>query len=64
MEPAAVVLLTDGGELTSTSRVESQLALPFTPMPGSELTGEPFRWDQRLFSVVLRFANPQVCVRR
>lgn len=26
-----------------------------TPTPGSELTQEPFRWDQRLFSVVLRF---------
>ena len=23
-------------------------------VPGSELTKEPFRWDQRLFSVVLR----------
>ena len=24
-------------------------------VPGSELTKEPFRWDQRLFSVVLQF---------
>lgn len=23
-------------------------------LPGSELTKEPFRWDQRLFSLVLR----------
>lgn len=23
-------------------------------VPGSELTKEPFRWDQRLFGVVLR----------
>ncbi len=23
-------------------------------VPGSEMTKEPFRWDQRLFSVVLR----------
>ncbi len=23
-------------------------------VPGSELTKEPFRWDQRLFSLVLR----------
>lgn len=23
--------------------------------PGSELTKEPFRWDQRIFSMVLRF---------
>jgi len=32
-----------------------QLHLPLTtPLPGSELTKEPFRWDQRLFSLVLR----------
>ena len=24
------------------------------PVPGSELTKEPFRWDQRLFSIVLK----------
>ena len=24
-------------------------------VPGSELTKEPFRWDQRLFGVVLKF---------
>ena len=27
-----------------------------TAVPGSELTKEPFRWDQRLFGVVLRMA--------
>lgn len=33
----------------------SQLHLPLTtPLPGSELTKEPFRWDQRLFALVLR----------
>lgn len=25
-----------------------------TAVPGSELTKEPFRWDQRLFGLVLR----------
>ena len=24
------------------------------PIPGAELTHEPFRWDQRMFSLVLR----------
>jgi len=24
------------------------------PIPGAELTREPFRWDQRMFSLVLR----------
>lgn len=28
-----------------------------TPLPGSELTKEPFRWDQRLFALVLRIAG-------
>lgn len=33
----------------------SQLHLPLnSPLPGSELTKEPFRWDQRLFALVLR----------
>jgi integrator complex subunit 6 len=27
------------------------------PIPGSELTREPFRWDQRLFALVLRMAG-------
>lgn len=26
-------------------------------VPGSELTKEPFRWDQRLFSLVLRLTG-------
>lgn len=28
-----------------------------SPIPGSELTKEPFRWDQRLFSLVLRLSG-------
>jgi len=32
-----------------------QLNLPMTnAAPGSELTKEPFRWDQRVFGIVLR----------
>lgn len=53
-EPSVVILLTDGGALTSHTGVLSNLVLPPTPQPGSELTVEPFRWDQRLFSVLLR----------
>lgn len=37
------------------SRPSPQLHLPLnSPLPGSELTKEPFRWDQRLFALVLR----------
>ena len=28
-----------------------------SPVLGSEMTREPFRWDQRLFSLVLRFSG-------
>lgn len=42
------------GNLTSFS-FSFQLHLPLnSPLPGSELTKEPFRWDQRLFALVLR----------
>uniref|UniRef100_A0A8B9GXJ3 Integrator complex subunit 6 n=1 Tax=Astyanax mexicanus TaxID=7994 RepID=A0A8B9GXJ3_ASTMX len=55
LEPAIIVAITDGSKLTSTCGVQDELHLPLTtPLPGSELTKEPFRWDQRLFSLVLR----------
>ncbi|XP_026127718.1 integrator complex subunit 6-like [Carassius auratus] len=55
LEPAIIVAITDGSKLTSSSGVHDELHLPLTtPLPGSELTKEPFRWDQRLFSLVLR----------
>lgn len=38
-----------------------QLHLPLnSPLPGSELTKEPFRWDQRLFALVLRMPGAAV----
>ncbi|XP_052005025.1 integrator complex subunit 6-like [Xyrauchen texanus] len=55
LEPAIILAITDGNKLTSSSGVQDELHLPLTtPLPGSELTKEPFRWDQRLFSLVLR----------
>ncbi|PRP81377.1 hypothetical protein PROFUN_11064 [Planoprotostelium fungivorum] len=54
MEPANIIVLTDGGSLTSHTGVTDQLTIPTTPYPGSELTYEPFRWDQRLFTVILQ----------
>ncbi|KAG7331437.1 hypothetical protein KOW79_005406 [Hemibagrus wyckioides] len=58
LEPAIIVAITDGCKLTSTSGVQDELHLPLmTPLPGSELTKEPFRWDQRLFTLVLRISG-------
>eukprot|EP01112_Ceratiomyxa_fruticulosa_P021136 TRINITY_DN7363_c0_g1_i1.p1 TRINITY_DN7363_c0_g1~~TRINITY_DN7363_c0_g1_i1.p1 ORF type:complete len:826 (-),score=170.60 TRINITY_DN7363_c0_g1_i1:39-2516(-) len=54
MEPTMVILITDGGSITTLTQVIDHLTLPLNPTPGSELTMEPFRWDQRLFSIVLK----------
>mmetsp|Transcript_65116 Transcript_65116/g.153762 ORF Transcript_65116/g.153762 Transcript_65116/m.153762 type:complete len:722 (-) Transcript_65116:1014-3179(-) len=51
---AAVWLLTDGGELTTSIGIDSNLTLPESTSPGVELTAEPFRWDQTLFVTMLR----------
>ena len=55
LEPSMIVAITDGGKLSNRSAIFNELHLPMTnALPGSELTKEPFRWDQRLFSLVLR----------
>nr|XP_023395244.1 integrator complex subunit 6-like isoform X4 [Loxodonta africana] len=55
LEPSILITITDGNKLTSTAGVQEELFLPLnSPLPGSELTKEPFRWDQRLFALVLR----------
>ncbi|XP_068602308.1 integrator complex subunit 6 [Brachionichthys hirsutus] len=58
LEPAIIIAISDGNKLTSGSGVQEELHLPLTtPLPGSELTKEPFRWDQRLFALVLRITG-------
>lgn len=58
LEPSVIVLITDGGKYTTTSGVQQEFTLPMhSPILGSELTKEPFRWDQRLFSLVLRLSG-------
>ncbi|XP_078732239.1 LOW QUALITY PROTEIN: integrator complex subunit 6 [Lampetra fluviatilis] len=55
LEPAIVITITDGSKLSNGSSVQDELQLPLSsPLPGSELTKEPFRWDERLFALVLR----------
>ncbi|XP_063239498.1 integrator complex subunit 6 [Bacillus rossius redtenbacheri] len=61
LEPSVIVVITDGGKLSNSSGVQEELNLPMhSPIPGSELTREPFRWDQRLFSLVLRLAGTPI----
>ncbi|XP_018588720.2 integrator complex subunit 6-like [Scleropages formosus] len=58
LEPSVIITITDGNKLTHNSGVSDELHLPLnSPMPGSELTKEPFRWDQRLFALVLRLSG-------
>ena len=52
------LVISDGGKLTTQGSVQSELNLPMhSSVPGSELTREPFRWDQRLYALVLRMAG-------
>ena len=58
LEPTLIITITDGGKLTSQGSVHTELNLPMhISVPGSELTREPFRWDQRLYALVLRMAG-------
>ncbi|XP_012254623.2 integrator complex subunit 6 [Athalia rosae] len=58
LEPSVIVVITDGGKYTANGGVHQDFTLPMhSPIPGTELTKEPFRWDQRLFSLVLRLSG-------
>lgn len=51
-----MIILLSNGRLNSTEGIIQNLSLPLQPhQPGSELTKEPFRWDQKLISISLRF---------
>lgn len=58
LEPSVIIVITDGGKLSNCSGIQESLTLPMHSfVPGSELTKEPFRWDQRLFALVLRLTG-------
>uniref|UniRef100_A0A2R5LEQ1 Putative dead box rna helicase n=1 Tax=Ornithodoros turicata TaxID=34597 RepID=A0A2R5LEQ1_9ACAR len=60
LEPSIIVVLTDGQRLSSPAGIHEELMLPMhSSVSGSELTKEPFRWDQRIFALVLRLAGTQ-----
>ncbi|EGC34275.1 hypothetical protein DICPUDRAFT_79965 [Dictyostelium purpureum] len=54
IEPAIIVLLTDGSSLTNNMSIVENFTLPKNVL-NNDPTIEPFRWDQRLFSIVLKF---------
>lgn len=58
LESSIIIAITDGGKLTSGVGVQEELNLPMNcNVPGAELTKEPFRWDQRLYALVLRLTG-------
>uniref|UniRef100_A0A1B0CFM8 Putative dead box rna helicase n=1 Tax=Lutzomyia longipalpis TaxID=7200 RepID=A0A1B0CFM8_LUTLO len=58
LETSVIIVITDGGKYSSRNGVHNEIVLPLhAQIPGTKLTKEPFRWDQRLFSLVLRMAG-------
>lgn len=54
LDPSLIIAITDKQKFTSTAGVHNEINIPMNTGPfGSELTREPFRWDQRLFAIVL-----------
>ncbi|GAB0096773.1 Integrator complex subunit 6 [Sergentomyia squamirostris] len=61
LETSVIIVITDGGKYSSRNGVHNEIVLPLhAQIPGTKLTKEPFRWDQRLFSLVLRMAGNKV----
>lgn len=54
IHPACLFVITDGGRLTSSRLLKSEIELPGSSQPGSLFINEPFRWDQRVFSLTLK----------
>jgi len=55
LEPALVLLLSDGCSQLDVNGIISEISLPsHNLLPGGEITKEIYRWDQRLFSLNLK----------
>lgn len=60
LEPSVIIVITDGGRYTFKNGIHPEITMPLTQFTGMKLTKEPFRWDQRLFSLVLRMPGSKV----
>ena len=50
LEPAVIIVISDGGKLTTQGSVQGELILPMhSSVPGFELTREPFRYTSKIF---------------
>ncbi|XP_065334744.1 integrator complex subunit 6 [Cloeon dipterum] len=58
LEPSFIVVITDGGKLSTIHNVQNEFNVPINnQIKGIELTREPFRWDQRMYALVLRMSG-------
>lgn len=58
LEPSVIIVITDGGRYSFKNGVHQEIIM--NQYTGMKLTKEPFRWDQRLFSLVLRMAGNKI----
>lgn len=54
INPTAIVHITDGGPDVTQTGLQDKAKLLSSRLTGSELTAGPYRWDQRIFSIVLQ----------
>lgn len=55
IDPALIILITDGSKMTTPAgQIQDQIIVTLPKTQGFELTREPFRWDQRVHTLVLR----------
>lgn len=51
---------TEGGDKAKTLPLDMDaVAATFNSSVGSELCGKPFRWDQRLYTLLVKAGSPQ-----
>lgn len=58
LEPSVIIVITDGGRYSFKNGVHQEIIM--NQLKLTALTKEPFRWDQRLFSLVLRMAGNKI----
>ncbi|ETW01678.1 hypothetical protein H310_06299 [Aphanomyces invadans] len=51
-----IVLVTDAGSITTMDGVQADLVVPPTALSALDLTRQPFRWDQRLFTIAVQLS--------
>jgi hypothetical protein len=57
LEPTVIVVITDGHCFTSEESVQDEIDLALDDSEKNQLTKDSFRWDQRLFSIILKMSG-------